>query len=73
MNSMVERVARAIFDFVVHDDAVDFRVEDWAPAARAIISDMREPTPEMIEAAKAAGARNSGHRYWRAMIDRCLK
>lgn len=63
--SMIERVARAI--------ARTQGAEDWRPfveAARAAVTAMRDPTPDMLEAAMA-DAPDWGYlpADWRAMID----
>ncbi|MGL4526843.1 MAG: hypothetical protein ACRCUC_07685 [Aestuariivirga sp.] len=63
--SMTERVARAI--------AKAMGSEDWRPfveAARAAVTAMREPTPDMLEAA-LPDAPDWGYlpSDWRAMID----
>lgn len=64
-SSMTERVARAI--------AATLGEEDWRPfvaAARAAVRAMREPTPEMLEAA-LPDSPDWGFLPddWRAMID----
>ncbi|HRX36572.1 MAG TPA: hypothetical protein P5337_09250 [Aestuariivirga sp.] len=63
--SMTERVARAI--------AAAMGEEDWRPfvtAARAAVTAMREPTPDMLEAA-LPDSPDWGYLPddWRAMID----
>ena len=66
--SMIERVARAIYD-----EAADKPyATDLEPIARAAIEAMREPTREML----AAGMNEEGVDLlseWRAMIDAALK
>ena len=75
----IERVAKAIFDCSGYDDAVNFVLEDWAPAARAAIAATRDPTPEMIEAgAKIMGDESGADRWnalccWHAMHAEMLK
>ncbi len=79
MREMVERVAKAIDDTFPVDETDD---ESKKHCARAAIAAMREPTPEMIEAAintwdrYAAGHRLLGadvEEIWQAAIDKALK
>ncbi len=80
MSEMVERGAKAIFDCSGYDDEINFAVEDWAPASRAAIAAMVEPTAEMISAALFEEEGNGTPQRrafieatWRAMIQAALK
>lgn len=68
--SMIERVAR-----VIHQRCgwatPDFPMEDYLEDARAVLEEMRKPTPEML----AAANRNNHPRdadTWETMIDAAL-
>jgi hypothetical protein len=66
--SMVERVARSLCSTLGGDDWRSF-----AEAARAAVATMREPTPDMLDAA-LPGLPDWGYLPddWRAMIDHAL-
>lgn len=77
--SMVERVARAIFDacgkqstvIVLPWEAQD--QDDFRAIARAAIAAMREPTEAMLESVSALTMRdNTPGMDWRLMIDAAL-
>jgi hypothetical protein len=73
MNPMIERVAKAIFDCSGYDDAINFNLEDWAPAARAAIAAMREPTEGMIGVANQSDYPEDVIYWWQEMINEALK
>jgi hypothetical protein len=79
MSEMVERVARALNDLAYSRQEASWSQDRWllfVPHARAAIAAMRDPTPEMIQAAlDAAVDADCQHDptpdlYWRAMIDK---
>lgn len=49
--NMRAKIARAL---VVHDGGPDSAFDLWLGHAEAVLDALREPTPEMIEAARAA-------------------
>lgn len=76
---MLERLTRAAREAQDQRGAGYVAAEiDWEVSVRAVLEAMREPTPEMIEAARAADIGPAGSfergcvREWRAMIDAAL-
>lgn len=65
---MIERIARTLAEALGSDDW-----RSLAPAARAAVAAMREPTPEMLEAA-LPDLPDWGYLPddWRAMIDHAV-
>jgi hypothetical protein len=53
MNEIIERVARVLYDHY-GDQGDRFYVGEWEAGARAAIAAMETPTPDMLEAGKAA-------------------
>ena len=78
---MVERVAKALeaklSEMTSGDDTLNYRRPSGelasAELARAAINAMREPTPEMLEAAWSDILAEDGAGTWRKMIDAALK
>jgi hypothetical protein len=66
--TMIEKVARALFNSVTSDDEADLvyhTLEDsrdtWERIARAAIAAMREPSAGMVEAGASAISASVGH------------
>lgn len=86
MTTMIERVARAMFE---HDQLSDeAKLDEWdddwigpqgreqyMSLARAAVAAMREPTDAMVKAGRIyhADKRNSVNRVWKKMIDAELR
>ena len=75
MSAMIDRIAKVIFD---RGGPINWR--DSVRLARHVISSMREPTPEMCQAAMVAAVteENKGIEYapsqgWKAMIDEAVR
>lgn len=73
VESMVERVARAICDSANGEHGCGGfcqAVVNYGDAARAAIEAMREPTRDMI--ARGSWHRDNERLFWQAMIDTAL-
>jgi hypothetical protein len=72
--SMIERVARALFDEscldISYDSLHEAEREYWSRLATAAIAVMREPTEAMVRAGDRAECRDD---IWPEMIDAALK
>ena len=83
---MIEKCARAACDaaWAKHgegwDHASDWQREEFRLGARAVLTALRDPTPEMVEAGERAAWDDGNHMPairameagWTAMIDRAL-
>lgn len=85
MNEMIDRAALAVIQ-VLRPNACAISmadngriivspevIEDAMEVVRAVVKELREPTPQMEEAAMAAAWAESARGVWHAMIDDLLK
>lgn len=75
-NGMIERVARAMYDYATGSD-VGWPMTNptpWRKAARAAIEAMREPTDAMVTQCTDTGhTRDDARAVWQRMVDEALK